>query len=240
LHTCVGQRWTHEDFSDFTVVVEDMEFECHRFLLASCSGFFSLLLRSDMKENLEKKVILKNIKKETFSIILNCIYKGEDGLTLDNILNVWHAAHMLDIKYLLKRCEDFITYRSNNNINVDNYISFYYHSQFLDSQAVISKVHTFILRHFDHFMTTQTFLELSFKDIHTLIKSTYLYVRSENVVIDVILKWVNFETENMSEIKEKTEANATQKISILIPDLEQTSNTKNQAVLTERKMTKAE
>ncbi|XP_055901435.1 kelch-like protein 7 [Biomphalaria glabrata] len=227
LQTCLGQRWTHEDFSDFTVVVEDMEFECHRFLLASCSGFFSLLLRSAMKENLEKKVTLKNITKETFSVILNCIYKGEDGLTLDNILDVWHATHMLDITYLFKSCEDFISC----NINVDNYISFYYHSQFLDSQAVISKVHTFILEHFDHFMTTQTFLELSFEDIHTLIQSTDLYVSSENVVIDAILKWVNFETETISEIKEKTEANAAQKMPFMIPDLTKSSDTQNEAAL---------
>uniref|UniRef100_A0A2C9LEC8 BTB domain-containing protein n=1 Tax=Biomphalaria glabrata TaxID=6526 RepID=A0A2C9LEC8_BIOGL len=226
LQTCLGQRWTHEDFSDFTVVVEDVEFECHRFLLASCSSFFSLLLRSGMKESFENKVILNNISKETFGVILNCIYKGENGLTVDNILDVWHAAHMLDIKYLFKSCENFISC----NINVDNYISFYYHSQFLDSQVIISKIHTFILQNFDHFMTTQTFLELPFEDIHTLIQSTDLNVSSENVVIDAITKWINFETENISEIKEKTDANATQKITFVIPDLKNISDTQNAAV----------
>ncbi|KAK0043858.1 kelch-like protein 31 isoform X2 [Biomphalaria pfeifferi] len=187
LQTCLGQRWTHDDFSDFTIVVEDMEFECHRFLLASCSGFFSLLLRSDMKENLEKKVILKNFTKETISVILNCIYKGEDGLTLDNILDVWHATHMLDIKYLFEECEQFIL----NNIDSLNYHQFFHHAKFLGSYAIISNTKKSILQYFEHFKTTQTFFDLSFEELHDLIKDTNLNVSSENVVIDAILEWVN-------------------------------------------------
>ncbi|KAK6971070.1 kelch-like protein 31 isoform X2 [Biomphalaria glabrata] len=187
LQTCLGQRWTHEDFSDFTVVVEDMEFECHRFLLASCSGFFSLLLRSDMKENLEKKVTLKNTKKETFSVILNCIYKGEDGLTLDNILDVWHVTHMLDIKYLFEECEQFIL----SIIDYSNYIQFFRHAKSLSSQTVVSSARTFCLQHFETFKTTQTFMELSFEEINDLIKDTDLHVSSESLAVEAILEWVN-------------------------------------------------
>ncbi|CAL1541138.1 unnamed protein product [Lymnaea stagnalis] len=81
-----------------------MEFHCHKFILSACSSFFNGLLRAEMRESLENRAVLKSMSKETFAVVINAVYKVENGLTKENIIQVWQAICFLDISFLIEMC----------------------------------------------------------------------------------------------------------------------------------------
>ncbi|CAL1535869.1 unnamed protein product [Lymnaea stagnalis] len=187
LQACLGQRWTNDDYSDFTVVVEDKEFPCHKFILGACSTVLNGLLHSNMIETIQNKANIHNMSKETFTVILNAIYKGEDGLTENNVIQVWHATHFLDIRYLVKECEYFV----KQNMTLSNFEEFYHHAILLNSESVGHFAKRFMINNFEDIWESTTFLNLSFEDIYMIIEDHFLSAKSEDIVVEAVIKWVN-------------------------------------------------
>ncbi|XP_059155102.1 gigaxonin-like [Physella acuta] len=188
LQECLSKEWMGDNFSDFRVVVDDSEYFCHKFILSACSTFFKGLLRTNFKENLEQRVELNDMSKETFEVIINAIYKGVDGLTLDNIISVWQATHMLDVPFLIEECERFVV----ENMSLENYITYYDMAKLLHSETVINFTIGFMAKKFEHFRETETFLELSFPILFTIVADDCLNVKSEDLVLESIIKWVSY------------------------------------------------
>ncbi|CAL1547249.1 unnamed protein product [Lymnaea stagnalis] len=185
---CIGQKWTHDDYSDFTVVVEEMEFNCHKFILSSCSSFFNGLLRAEMRENSENRAVLKSMSKETFAVIINAVYKGENGLTKENILPVWRATIFLDIAFLIEMCEYFVS----QDMSLTNFEIYYENAMLLESKAVVKNSHDFMIRNFQQITDTKTFFELSADEFCNMVDSHNLIADSEDDVIESILQWINY------------------------------------------------
>ncbi|XP_059164330.1 kelch-like protein 12 [Physella acuta] len=136
-------------YHDVTVTVEGTEFQCHRFLLSASSDFFRALFQSGMRENQDRKVELKQMTSETFGLVLDCIYKAKNVLSVDNVSDVWQAANQLQIDFLLEACELFQMKR----LSKDSYVK-------------------------------------------RLVASDDLEISSEDVVIDLILRWVEFDPQS--------------------------------------------
>ncbi|KAH9496708.1 hypothetical protein Btru_009716 [Bulinus truncatus] len=185
--TSIGKLNSKENFSDFTVIVEGKEFRCHRFLLNACSGFFNALLRSGMKEATEHSVAVHGISSDDFSIILNCLYKGENVITRDNVIELWHAANLLQINFLVQECEKYIV----DKLIPEDTHEVYAHAKLLDSNGVVKSVINLIAKDFERYSSTSIFLQLYPEDILTLVKHEELFVSSEDLVINAILKWAS-------------------------------------------------
>ncbi|XP_059155104.1 kelch-like protein 40 [Physella acuta] len=189
LQECLSKEWMGDNFRDFRVVVDGSEYFCHKFILSACSSFFRGLFRTNLREKQEERVKLHDMSKETFDVIINSIYKGVDGLTMDNVLNLWQAVHLLDISFLIQECEIFVM----ENMSLDNYITYYHMAKLLQSETVINFSIGFMKKHFEHFQNTETFLELSFPLLFSLIDDDSLNVNSEDLVLESIIKWVLYE-----------------------------------------------
>ncbi|KAK7009233.1 kelch-like protein 40b [Biomphalaria glabrata] len=172
-----------EMFCDFTVVVEDREFPCHRFVLNACSGFFEALLRSDMKERRENRVAIQGISPDTFELILDAIYTGSDVRSLETIQDIWKAAHQLQIKFLVQLCEDFI----KENLNERNAYEMYTWAQLLSSENIVNFILTFMATQCYSF-DSATFAKIKYEDFRRIMqiqKSTGCV----DFKIETILKW---------------------------------------------------
>ncbi|CAL1532498.1 unnamed protein product, partial [Lymnaea stagnalis] len=82
LQACISQKWEKNEHWDITVIVEQVEFHCHRFILSACSTFFDERLRS---ENIQNSVVLENMSKDSFQAVLSLIYQGHVSLTPENV-----------------------------------------------------------------------------------------------------------------------------------------------------------
>ncbi|XP_059170034.1 kelch-like protein 18 [Physella acuta] len=187
--------WTNKLLCDVTVKVQDETFECHRLVLAVTSDFFLALFRSGMKEVTENVVVLHDMSSEAFHSILKIMYTGADVLTVENYIEVWRAAHQLQIQTIVQGCENF----ANRNITKDTWETLFSLAKCLQSERVLTELHVYMLKKFSEVCISPTFLQLPFEDIRELIKSQDLVVSSEDVVIESVIRWVTYDPKVKNE-----------------------------------------
>ncbi|XP_059170026.1 uncharacterized protein LOC131951685 [Physella acuta] len=185
---CIDKLWVKEELCDFTVQINDLSIKCHRFILGACSPFFLGLLRSGMKEANEGRVVLQNISVSTFQLILKTLYTGEDVLSLDNFIEIWHAVDMLQIEFLVELCETFAT----KNIKLENFSEIFSTANLFNSKLVLSSVKAFLIQNIKAIYTSKLYLELSFDEMCFIISSHGLHFNSEDPVLEMVLNWAEY------------------------------------------------
>ncbi|XP_059138976.1 uncharacterized protein LOC131927229 [Physella acuta] len=170
-------------FTDFTVNVGDTKFNCHKFVLSSCSGFFEALI-TDMREKSESSCTIEGISPEIFGLILEVIYKGKHTLNEGNMFKMWHASKQLQIKFLVSLCENVVKER----VNLQNYWQIFTDAKLLDSCDVMARVKEFMVIIFSKFVESSVFIELSLDDLKYILTDNNRYVKTD-LVVQAILKW---------------------------------------------------
>ena len=181
-------------FSDLTVEAGGVEFQCHRLILAAISGFFRSLLSSGMRESTERRVQLQGIPSDVFTDVLRWIYDGSFILSLENVFDVLPAADQLDIHSLLSECRDFL----EQNLSVDNCVSIYNISGVYPTGDLNAKSRSFLLKNFNSVCSSEEFFKLSAEDLKSLVADPELVTRSEDAVIESILRWVKADARPVS------------------------------------------
>uniref|UniRef100_A0A2C9M7U3 BTB domain-containing protein n=1 Tax=Biomphalaria glabrata TaxID=6526 RepID=A0A2C9M7U3_BIOGL len=184
----LGDIWKCQELQDFTVTLGDTQYGCHRLLLAACSIYFRGLFRSGMKETESNCVTVEDISSETFELILETLYTGHSVLTNDNVIDIWRAAHRLQIEFLVKECENFVI----KTMSLENYIDYFKVGRLFNSNAVVDVAWMFMLKNFTSFSKEHFFLELPLSDVLRLVESQSLVAKSEDNVIKAIMKWIEF------------------------------------------------
>ncbi|XP_059138868.1 kelch-like protein 40b [Physella acuta] len=174
-----------ENYTDFTVNVGDTKFNCHKFVLSSCSGFFEALMRTDMREKSESSCTIEGISPEIFGLILDCIYKGKDVLDMENMLDMWHASNQLQIKFLVSLCENFV----KKSVNLQNYWEIFTDAKLLDSINVTTRVKQFMVKNFEKIVESNDFMQLSFDDFKFILMHSWSI--SADIIVESVLKWTN-------------------------------------------------
>ncbi|XP_059175104.1 uncharacterized protein LOC131955137 [Physella acuta] len=195
--------WNENILFDFAVKVQDKIIECHRLILAACSEFFRALFRSGMKEVTENCVVLKDVSCEVFSLILNFLYTGTSLLTLDNFIDVWRAAHMLQIDLMIHVCEQFAI----ESLSTHTWENIYENANLFGSANILVELHSFLLKNFEQCRYSETFLQLSFEEVKDLIKSQDLVVSKEDSVLEFLIKWINYKPTSNINIHESSTKN---------------------------------
>ncbi|CAL1548666.1 unnamed protein product [Lymnaea stagnalis] len=185
---CIQTLWQEQDLQDFNFQVDDTSFHCHRVLLGACSPVLRGMFKSGMKEDKEGFARLQEISKETFQLIITVLYTGRDVLTVDNVIDIWKAAHMLQIDFLVKHCEKCAT----KFIKTDNFHEFNENAKLFGSETVLKVTRKFILKNFNAVRKTQGFLKMSSNEVLSIVKRQDLVVSSEDIVLEAILDWADY------------------------------------------------
>ncbi|XP_059170036.1 kelch-like protein 8 [Physella acuta] len=181
----LNKIWADQELCDFTVEIDDVSIRCHRVILGASSPFFLRLLRSGMKETNEGHVVLQDISVSTFQLILKTLYTGEDVLSLDNFIEIWHAVDMLQIGFLVEHCETFAA----KNIKLENFRRILSVANLFNSKSVLSSVKTFMTQNIEAIYTDKLYLELSFDEMCFVVSSHGLHFNSEDPVLEMVLNW---------------------------------------------------
>ncbi|XP_059159428.1 kelch repeat and BTB domain-containing protein 3-like [Physella acuta] len=184
-----------DNFTDFTVNIDDTKFNCHKFVLSSCSGFFEALMRTDMREKSESSCTIEGISPETFGLIIDVIYKGWEVLRKENMLELWHASSQLQIKFLIEACENFV----KENITIQNYWDVYQNAKLLGSSMILSEARKTMVHNYFDIVWSDAFMELSLEDLLEIFQNDQLNVCADFAVISV-LKWANIEDNSNSNL----------------------------------------
>nr|XP_047137405.1 speckle-type POZ protein-like A [Hydra vulgaris] len=102
--------WEFNRKDDLTILVEDEELYVHRFILASCSPVFNVMLESDDFVETNKNVIpLPNKKKENIQEMLNYVYPfGSQISDQTNIDSLLVLSREYGISKINNLCEEYL------------------------------------------------------------------------------------------------------------------------------------
>ncbi|KAI8783601.1 kelch protein 3 [Biomphalaria glabrata] len=176
-------------YHDVTVVIDNVEFPCHRFMLSACSDFFHAMFQSGMKEALSRKVDLKGIEPETFRLLLDSMYLSRYILSVKNVSRVWHAAHQLQMRCLLQSIEDF--QHSRLEYTDRTFVDIYCDAKLLNSEILMMEAMSNMAIRFDKLRLRDDLLRLDAEDMKILLSHKKLNVFTEDDVIDAIFFWVS-------------------------------------------------
>ncbi|CAL1535601.1 unnamed protein product [Lymnaea stagnalis] len=204
----LGQLWDDNELSDIKIIIDDFQFNCHRFHLSACSEFFRVLLKSQTMEpsNDVISVTIKGLTQETFDNILISVYKGELTVTTDNMLDLWHASHNLQIDFLVNKLEHFIS----RNITEDNFFIIYKIAVELTSDKIIKSIQSFVAKNFEKISKTEEFLNLSYYCLLSIIGHDDLVLKSRDDLVRSVLNWMYYKPRSMDStgtFQEKTKTN---------------------------------
>ncbi|CAL1533192.1 unnamed protein product [Lymnaea stagnalis] len=188
---------TDENLSDLKIRIGDTQFHCHRFHMSACSEFFRVLLGiEESKENDTKPVdvsepvvvlTIKGIESDTFENILGSIYRAENNLTEQNMIDLWHAVSDLQINFLVSECEEFIM----NKISLSNYLNIYESAVLLKSERVLASIYPFLVKHYRDFITSQTFFAMSLEWFEDFLHKCGSAIQPPDLLVESIIAWVS-------------------------------------------------
>jgi BTB/POZ domain/BTB And C-terminal Kelch len=172
-----------DNFTDFTVNVGNTKFNCHKFVLSSCSGFFEALMRTDKRSKSESSCTIHGITPEIFGLILDVFYKGKHVLTEENMVEMWHASTLLEITFLISDCEKVM----KDKINLQNFWQIFIEAKLLDSVVVLKKTKEFMVDNFQKIAESDVLMQLSFDDLKYILKHDWCF--RTDCVVQAVLKW---------------------------------------------------
>ena len=182
--------------ADIVVVVENKEFPCHSTVLAAASDYFKTALTTELRECRERRITLNDVTERVFSTLLTCIYEGKYVLTEENVFEVWRAADMLRITFIIAQCVDLCKVILETKMSPQNCVDYLCKVRLLDHQAKL-RVLEFICKNFTACSIQLNAALFTRDEIKSLLIQNNLSVWSEDLVIEFVLKWAEDNQESL-------------------------------------------
>jgi kelch-like protein 10 len=181
-------------FCDAVLRLEDGgTFQVHRVVLSAHSGYFRTIFTTKLRSNDNTDVFLPGVASQTMKLILDYVYTRNVDINQENVCQLLEAADYLIFPGLLELCCDFLrdVLTLENCIGILRFVSAHFCSNF-EGEA-----RRFIMRNFVQISReSEEFLELSPKELQTMIGSDELNVETEEVVWEGVRRWIDHDTEN--------------------------------------------
>ena len=160
--------------------------KAHRNVLCAASPFFFSALNSDMKENKEGVIRLKETPKNVMEEILVYLYTGYIEVTKENACQLFAQADYFLIESI-KALSSKVIFQT---VEISNCIRAYYFAIKYQWEDLRNGVRDFILANFVEVAGTEDFLNLSCKEIEEWISSDKIVIKEEEEVFQMIVKWM--------------------------------------------------
>lgn len=175
-----------DQLCDVTLITCGVRFPCHRVVLASASPYFNAMFCTGMVECTKKEVEIKQISPEILRIILDFIYTAEINVTELTICNLMEAAMILQMLNITEACTTFLEHQ----LDPSNCIGIRTFAQAYNCIDLEKRAKRFLLKRFSDVRLGTEFLNISFKELKSIISSEEMTVKCESEVYTAVLNWV--------------------------------------------------
>ena len=195
-------------FCDVTLVVGGNEINTHRLVLGSCSSYFSHLFNNNWKDSEQESCTITEFDEETMKCILDFAYTGNLDVNPSNVLGVLTAAdffQLVELDFIKKSVGDYLT----ANVNKDNCATMIVITEQFQVQAQ-DTLAKYAAENFYQVAQTEGFLELSIELLVKILECEQLVVdrgkdflplpaQQEDFVVDVVLKYLSYQSDNYGQ-----------------------------------------
>ncbi|XP_071964808.1 kelch-like protein 24 [Antedon mediterranea] len=176
-------------FTDLILSVGKQEFRCHRCVLISMSKYFETMFTSDMKESKEERVQIQGATCKSLELILDFAYTGSVEITRENVQCLLEASDFFQVLPVRNACIGFLS----RNITPENCLDLYVFSERLACSNLADDAWRFALDNFNEVCKKHEPLEQTYDTIIKYISSDDLIVESEELVFELIIRWIKFD-----------------------------------------------
>ncbi len=175
----------NRNLCDITLCVEDQEFPAHRIVLASCSPYFSAMFTNEHVESQQNRITLEGIEARMLESLLDFVYSSTVEISEENVQSLLTAASLLQLIPVVEACCEFLRVR----LDPDNCLGIAGFAERYGCANLHEISLQFALSNFTEVAESDEFLAAQPQEIINLLKSEDVSVRSEEEVLDFILRW---------------------------------------------------
>ncbi|XP_072541164.1 kelch-like protein 41a [Salminus brasiliensis] len=181
-------------FIDCVLKVGDRSLPCHKLILAACSPYFrELSFSEDSKEtSSSKEVVLENVDPAIMDMIVNYLYSAEIDITDENVQDIFAVANRFQIPSVFTACVNYL----QKNLSLGNCLAIFRMGLVLNCPRLAMAARDYIAERFETLAKEADFLEFNPPELFAIIGGDALNVEKEEVVFELLMKWVKKDQEN--------------------------------------------
>ena len=181
----MNELWTQQKMCDVIIPVDKGELKAHKIAL----GAFSESLTKKFSEFPQGEVMcidMSDFSHGTIRAVLNFLYTTEINITEGNVGSILRCANELGIEILIHICKNYL-----NNINPDNALGYYNIAETHHLEDIRHGIYTYICDRFTDITKTQSFVNVPFNKMVTLVCEDNIF-GSELEVFQAVCRWVDY------------------------------------------------
>lgn len=110
-------------FTDCTIIVDSIKFECHKIVLSIESEFFRRMFLSNFKEASSREIILQDVTPVIFKIFREFMYTYDSSVLnnydMQTLISLYECGNMWMAPYIVKKCAEILLERANRQAGAD-------------------------------------------------------------------------------------------------------------------------
>ncbi|KAJ9582804.1 hypothetical protein L9F63_022845 [Diploptera punctata] len=179
---------------DATVRVDDGGvFPVHRAILSACSSYFRALFTTTLHSREKIDVLLPGVTSDKLTLILQYAYLRQVDISEENVCELLITADYLCVVGVLELCCEFL----RNSLTVHNCIGIMRFAREYFCFGLEADARRFVMRNFVQVsQQSDELLELPVQELRSMVGADELNVKSEELVWDCVLRWINHDADN--------------------------------------------
>nr|XP_055052052.1 kelch-like protein diablo [Misgurnus anguillicaudatus] len=186
------QLFDARQLCDVTLLVEGKKFMCHRVLLAAVSPYFRAMFTSPLVESRLTEIRLEEVTPFIMETVIQFVYTGEAGLSLDTAEDLFVAANRLQVMPLQDLCSRFLV----KHLSVENCLGMYSLARSHHDQLLLRASLRLVGQHFPRASRQRDFLLLDPGTLGSLLESDRLGVETETEVYAAARRWAEYKPDD--------------------------------------------
>ncbi|CAN8028296.1 unnamed protein product [Ixodes persulcatus] len=182
-------------FCDVRLCVEEVEYPCHRVVLASCSPYFKAMFSNEMAERTQNRVVLNGVEADTLRDLLEYAYTSKITISRTNVQSLLSAANLLDISPIRETCCSFL----EHHMDQGNCLGIHRFAEIHSCTDLQEKARDFACYYFTQVMRQDEFLQISANKLAEFLSSDALMVEKEELVFEGLLSWYRHSPDTRKE-----------------------------------------
>lgn len=186
------QELRNEDkLCDITLLVQGVEIQAHKVVLAATSRYFRSMFAGDMIESRSSSVELKDVEPDAIELLVEYSYSSQLEITSLNVQSVMAAASIFDFPSILDATAKFLA----THLHPSNCLGMRSFGQTYGSESLINAASQHFRNHFTDAIKSDEFLLLLPEVFCDLLDSDEVNVRSEEDIYRALELWLKHDTD---------------------------------------------
>ena len=180
-------------YNDVTIKAGKQVMRANRMILSCYSKFFEKMFRSQMKEQYQDAIEIKDFDGEAIKLLIDFIYIRKISIDQDNVMKLLKASHFLQLEEVAAFCFGFL----ESGLMVDNCLDVLSVYTLYKPESSLDNVYRFIGKNIDKVVETDLFKSLSKNELVAMIPN--LNNAEQASMYKAVRKWVEHDSEHRSK-----------------------------------------